>query len=482
MSGFSERLSRWMEERDVTAADISRFCKTEPAQMYRYVKGKELPPLEDMVEQMGICMQLSPKEVQELKAEYAIERIGRVTYYRRRSVEDFLLHFPEFAEDAGQWLLIQTQQQDRQDFQDCHAIEGRKALNQTISRILLEEGKKDSAHICLILQPEDSFLFDFLAARAGIFSKAKIEHIICMNNDKNSIEKSAENLSSLKRMMTLQSSMLDYRSYYYYDNAESHFHNLNLLPNMILTSSHVLLYHQEEERGLLLCMPSAVSMMKKKFEECLAFSAPFIRVITDGFQEFDQLSAIVFSQTARSIQADPCIMPLLTPDMVPDYVDEPMRITAMQQMLMGYENAYECRKPGDNRSYMTVAGLEYFLETGINLEIPVFLNIRFTKEDRIMLLKRMITLDKVDSFILKGSLAQLPLNMHLYLSQAGAALLFYNQRREQIYMILKEPGLLEMLRDYLESLSDTEHYSLEESHAIIEDMIRTYEKKWGMYK
>ena len=42
--------------------------------------------------------------------------------------------------------------------------------------------------------------------------------------------------------------------------------------------------------------------------------------------------------------------------------------------------------------------------------------------------------------------------------------------------------ILEMLRDYLESLSDTEHYSLEESHAIIEDMIRTYEKKWGMYK
>lgn len=99
-----------------------------------------------------------------------------------------------------------------------------------------------------------------------------------------------------------------------------------------------------------------------------------------------------------------------------------------------------------------------------------------------MLLKRMITQDKVDSFILKGSLAQLPLNMHLYLSQAGAALLFYNQRREQIYMILKEPGLLEMLRDYLESLSDREHYSLEESHAIIEDMIRTYEKKWGMKK
>ena len=58
-------------------------------------------------------------------------------------------------------------------------------------------------------------------------------------------------------------------------------------------------------------------------------------------------------------------------------------------------------------------------------------------------------------------------------------LLFYNKKREQVYLILREPSLLHMFTDYVESMDESHYYSLEESQKILEDVLKQYEEAWA---
>ena len=48
-----------------------------------------------------------------------------------------------------------------------------------------------------------------------------------------------------------------------------------------------------------------------------------------------------------------------------------------------------------------------------------------------------------------------------------------------MYLILREPSLLHMFTDYVESMDESHYYSLEESQKILEDVLKQYEEAWA---
>ena len=63
--------------------------------MYKIINGKRNPPSRDIIEKMSDFMRLTPTEDEQFKEAYEISRIGADNYYRRKSTENFLMHFPD---------------------------------------------------------------------------------------------------------------------------------------------------------------------------------------------------------------------------------------------------------------------------------------------------------------------------------------------------------------------------------------------------
>lgn len=482
MAEFSNLLEQWVEEKHIKISELARFCGTDRTTTYKYINGKRLPTTMEAAVKIGEFLRLSPREMKRLKEAYEIDRIGRIVYFSRKHVQEFFLHFPE--------IKMEEEQKDRMEESDGRmgeddgffVIKDGKQLNRAVCRMLLKEAEGEDAHICLQLQPKDTFLFSFLAARAEDFSKSRVEHIICMNHDMRDTDKAADNLDNLNQIIRLHASMLNYQSYYFYDDVDSHFHNLNLLPCMVLTSTQALFFHPGDETGILLGEASVVELMHDRFEKNKGQCTPFLHAITNGFLEYETLSKIIYQEQCRSIQADPCVMPYLSPDMVKSYVSDPTLIGSLEGILTSYGEAWSRKTRENAHVYVTENGIRYFMETGMNLEIPAFLQVRFTRKDRLMVLRKTVYEPRCSNYVLKDPLSFLPLNMHWYVTKEAGVLLFYNRKQEQVYLILREPSLLHMFEDYMESLDGNSYYSLEESRKRMEDILKQYEEKWAEEK
>ncbi len=480
MTEFSELLNGFVEQKKVKITPMAQFCGTDRATTYKYLNGKRLPPSEEVMEKMGEFMRLSPAEMRQLREQYRIARIGGDNYYRRQRVKEFLLSFPEAEEREEERKMPQVMEYVETTNEDCLVIQGEREQNRVLCQMLLEEARRENARIGLVLQPENAFLVDFLIARSEIFSRCRLEHVVCMDNSRKGRKKGTDNLVYLQQIVSMYMHMLDYHPYYYYDSVESHFYNGNLFPSMVLTSSKVFLFEPEEARGILLGQEEAVSMMKRQFEEHKSQCVPCTTAVMDGFEGYGQLMDIMEDQKICSIQADPCILPLLTPDMADRYVEDKEAKHRIKVLLDAYGELCSHWNPEDKRILITREGLEKFMETGSSLEIPASLGICFSQEDRLRILRRMIQEKRLDVIVLRELYGEISSNVHLCVGKDGGYLLFQDRRRQQIFVMLKEPGLLELFQDYMESLDEESFHSPQESRAILEEVLRQYKERWKL--
>lgn len=287
MTEFSELLAGYVEEREVKVAELAQFCAQDRPTLYKYLNGKRLPANRELVEKIADFLGLSPAKRQELLEIYQIARVGKSTYFRQKSVREFLMQIPrpegEERRAKPTWFFA-----DPYAVRNGMAVISEQELNRAASTLLLEECRKEDGAVFLVFQPQCRFLMDFFIARSEEFANTRIEHIICMNNEGNREEKTVENLSSLAAILPLYVHMMEYQPYYYYDNADSHFYNLNILPCMIAVSDGVLLFHPEENRGILLRDGKVVSMMRRQFEEHKSCCKPLIQ-LTDKTGEAETL-------------------------------------------------------------------------------------------------------------------------------------------------------------------------------------------------
>ena len=124
--------------------------------------------------------------------------------------------------------------------------------------------------------------------------------------------------------------------------------------------------------------------------------------------------------------------------------------------------------------YNTPKGFRHFLETGRFLELPSSIYSPLELPDRTLLIRRMIAHSKgrKNSLrLIKGSLSESPLSLHIYVRDTGGYIIVGGRKTEQIFLTIQNPALLNAFRDFFGSLSEKDLYTQEETIQILEEMM-----------
>lgn len=93
MTQFSTVLESLMKEKNIKTYAIAQYCGIDRSNMYKILNGKRNPASEEVVNRMAEYMRLMAVEQKRLLEAYQITVMGAETYYRRKSVENFLTSF-----------------------------------------------------------------------------------------------------------------------------------------------------------------------------------------------------------------------------------------------------------------------------------------------------------------------------------------------------------------------------------------------------
>lgn len=161
MSIFSDSLKHYIEKNNIRVLPLARYCDIERSTVYKFITGKRLPHSLELVEKMAQFMRLSPLETEKLKNAWKIVSIGPDIYYSRKSVEDFICHFPCKPFSPLPVPSISVSDNVRQD---CTVLSSQQYIDNYVHQIILAEANKKHGKIGLFLQPDYPFLSDYYLA------------------------------------------------------------------------------------------------------------------------------------------------------------------------------------------------------------------------------------------------------------------------------------------------------------------------------
>lgn len=241
MSTFSEVLTEYIKAKHVKVAPMTKYCGIDRSTMYKLISGKRNPPSKDIFEKMAQFMHLTPAEIQRFEEAWEVTVIGPEVYYKRKSVENFIRHFPSHSSVSPDEFIFSSKLIQNNQKSDCTVLTSLQSVNYFIHKMFLAEASRSSGKISLFLQPDHEFVFHLLSTLAPS-DTLEVQHILCLNSEDTFTENhELINLKYLHEIFPIYMSGLNYTLWYYYDNIQSHYHNLNVFPCMILTSDAALM-------------------------------------------------------------------------------------------------------------------------------------------------------------------------------------------------------------------------------------------------
>lgn len=483
MSVFSEHLSHLVEERKEKVASLGKYCGVDRSTMYQYMNGKRnVPSSMELVNKIAGFFHLTPIEYEKLKEAYFITKTGEDVYYRRKSVENFIKNFPDplfEASKSGESEKTDILTGKKRKIQNA-AISTQVELNQYLHQILLEEALKEEGKIALFLPADYGFLFDLLASLKPI-KTLEIRHILCMSSTgQRNEENELYSLEYLKMLLPMYVGNLDYQPYYFYDDINSHFYNLNGMPCLILTSEYAITCTSDYQMGILYESSDVISMFWNLFasyqDHCQKLFE-VVKMIPGNDQIFQEV--ITTESPCYVLQPEPCLTPFITEEILRNVLSPklPDHENMIPLILELFSRPREVLDVSDTCISFTQKGLEHFVNTGKVKEIPDVFYEPFSPENRVKIMEAMLPycqkgvyrILNIHNHLTHG---EIPVNFHLCVNGNLGYFLFTNISGENVRLIIREQSILEAFQDYLENLEDKYFLSEEETTALVENEIK----------
>lgn len=467
MSEFSELLSLFIKTRDVNVSALTGYCSLDRSTMYKLINGKRTPSSKELVQNIAAFMNLNPVETQELINTYLLTKVGWDTYYRRKNVLEFILDFTSVQGEAfshftpppdfSGFRLSPLNSKESQG--NSIPLSGQLQLSSAIHNIFLQEAVRPNGKLCVFAQPEH---LEGLNITSSFFhNKHSVEllHILCINNNK-SLLKSQQNynIQCLKKIVPLYGTSCNYQPYYYYDNVNSHFNNLNFMPCLFLTSQAAVLCSNDLKEGVLFKDTGILSMFYKRFHEMLNKTEPLAVDFSSSLELHLKNFATIYKESSDllGLSAEPCLVPFFTLDLLEKYLYRDLpHCDSLLENLGEYIKSFNRE---NFHFYFTKDGVRNFLMTGKLHEIPDVIYRPFEMNDRIKLLKRLYKQieNNWDLRLLKGALEKFPLSLHLSIASNYGYMMFSGQSQNLSYILLKEQNILAAFYDFCLSLEENE--------------------------
>ena len=375
---------------------------------------------------------------------------------------EFLLSFADVRSESS---FLSDCPSSTFDFNFSVAEKGTSALSSqlqivaALSFIIIQMQTKPQSTLSILAQPEHLEGLNLAASLPHQNTNMHIQHILCINNRKSYIRSQHNyNIQCLKKLIPFYEKSVVYEPYYYYDNVNSHFNNLNFLPCMFLTDSAAILCSSDLKEGVLIQEPETIALFQRRFQKILMNTSPLTATFHSILNLHLKNFAMIYkdSSSAYGLSAEPCLVPLFTRELMDKYLEEslPSRDIFIQELIQYTDTLSKAA----THTYFTREGATHFLMTGYLHEIPRGLCKPFEYENRVKLLKKFC--EQVESAhdirLLKGSLEKFPLNLNISITVNYGYLMFSGQSTELSYILLKEQNLLASFYDFASSLEENE--------------------------
>ena len=466
---FSKILSEYIKSKNIKTNLLAQYCGVDRSNMYKLISGKRNPGSEELVHKMADYMRLSPTETREILEAYRITVTGYETYYRRKTIQDFIGNFSNEADDITDISSFFSTALNPDHFSDKLPISGNTKLYHTIYTIIGLESKKEHGHIKLLFQPDSDDFMEVVASISKNKTNLKIDHIICLNNtDTITTDKRDYNLCCLQKIIPMYNSCLcDYTPFCYYDNIDSHNSNFNLLSSLVITSEYAITFSPQIKYGILFTCSDTLRKFHSIFDELKADTTPVVCKIDSVFTQFEYFDNLDLGEkNGYSYQMEPCIIPMIPLSFPEKYLSKtlPDRENFVQSVKQYIHRKSEILKTVTTHFMFTETGIIQFLKTGRLSELPDTIYSPFEYCDRVLLIRALINACKNEKYRMLRPDTPISLsNLCIYVTAHNGYLLFSSADGNLVFLNLEEPSLLFGFYDYLSSLNEDYFYPTDET-------------------
>lgn len=484
MTPFSSVLEFYMKAKNIKTYAVAQFCGIDRSNMYKILNGKRNPASENLVRRIADYMRLLPAERENLLEAYQITMMGSRAYYRRKSVQDFLISFSVEERRKKEKLLVQKYAAMDIDEPELRLGNGLivrdRQLRYLITSILSMELQKKGGRISLIMQPEDDYIGDILILAGAKRDDLTIEHIFCLSNTDNIVSGETDyNLTCLRNILPLfVQCKCEYRPYCYYDNIISHNSKFNLLSSMVVTSEYAIVFSMEENYGMLLTGRDTIRGLQEQFESLKQETGLMAKKVDSLEKQLQFFSNINLAGQGIGFQPEACLVPMIPEEFFEKYLNKAI---LSQQLLREKVYEYVIGLKEKMKGLKTVfifseTGITKFLKMGRISELPESIYAPLEYEDRVVLIKRLIKECESGRYrMLRAEIPVAETEVCLYSTACGGHLMLPTVDGERIILELRETGLLNTFQDYFESLDSKCFYSGEEAADVLKVLSkRTY--------
>ena len=478
--GFSEYLSTYLKDNKISVTKLAKTLDVERTTIYRYINGERVPKDVESVDQIAKALCMKNDERSKLFKEYDKAVLGDDVVNSYIYLKDLLnglnnavdippIHFSIIPNDEPKHYEYDT---------NFTPIYSTGAIKSFVGKMLREvlASKKTNRYVKTIMHPTNKDINGLLIPFLG-GTDIRLEQIVCFEK---MFEKCYVNLEILKNVIPLSFSLKNYNAFYHYDNLESHYNSMSILPNLIVTNSEALMFDHEGQSGFYSSNPKVVKYFSDMFDKN---SQTCFTLLEKGNDTNDvrTMNQALTSTNPGTLFNSPCLAPCLDYSIMKKRIcNFPQKNKLIDSLIYQYGDWNGSEHIGNKyvdffTSFCTKNGFRYFVETGRVGEFPEFFYEPFTVEERINVLKRSIIMikDKHCEYIIAKDGIALPDKIQLYYNKDEKTVAFRQISKNKLLQIsVNEISVFNTVVNYIEYLK-MKNLILSEKEAVdfIQDLI-----------
>lgn len=485
MEEFSKQLSLYIRRCGYTNMQFAKLCGVERTLMQKYLVGKRIPRDTLQLAKMISVLCLTPDEEEDFRQAYEKVRIGGAVYEQRRAIRHMIESFGDLV-TAGErtlpnWFGSETKQSEITNRNTVAVAENRSELLQALWDILHYEKQREHCEICISAQLNENYLNGMILNLTQA-KNVKIRHLICLDGQKEG-EAGLNNLHLLEQVLPFLGGKAEYDIKFYYGSKQLRNSRMLLLPNLVLTEHFTMIFDNSFQRGVIQIDPAVHRLYQNLFGEMEEKADYFLerhKNILETVMHYKGSGACDYT-----LQYQPCLAYALSGEVLEKVIDTSYLggdegiLNQFVTMMESWGTSAIAEGRAANTNYFTENGIRDFMETGRVREFPDEYYSPLPLQDRYTILETCCQQMKngfLDGRILDQRM--LRIDSKLVIQMSGTEAVHFILCREdgsQVILCLKESGIVNAFRDFMESFSEnTGVKSREETITVMEKMLEKY--------
>lgn len=447
--------------------------------LQKYISGDRFPSSYANIEKIADKLTLSKQQREHLYNVYKIEKVGYHKYECLKSIKQIIenISYPKDVSDYD-FNIDYT-------FDSVSNFATNKDELVMIVRYLINQAKQSKSHKIKVYLPKSNEIFKIIFDNLKSNSLLSMELLIKISTTEANQLDNIKQFENLLPIIFLDNCNIRYQ----YSDLSLMIENPFSFPYLISSDTYTLLINTDLTSGILL-EKDINDYLSKQFDNSFNKADPFCKNITSVVDivnyyvqsyDFSNPNAV---NDIRSFSFEPCIVPNLDRYIIQEKYTGPQEyLQFIADFLLTYINKQLTHiKEGKKFVfYFTKSGLKSFYKTGRVSEIPNQFYKPFSKNEVILILKRMLNLAKKHSnyqfYIVKESKFNIPNKFSLVLNNKNDVLFSIGGKNDDtsVSIVLLEPILKNEFYSLTELIELEEcYYDFEYSMQYLEDFIEEH--------